>query len=226
MITDPLQPGQPPLPWERQPGETAKAFQAFRAYRDLYPPRDRSVLAAYRQAKGKPHARRAAGIWNRWCAEHAWVERAHAYDLHREQLERQAREETWRVRAAQVADTEWDLAQQLIERAREMLRLPLVEQRLERDGRTIIIKPTRWSAGDVRGYAELASRLMRLATGKPTDQQALTGADGEPLIPPALDLGGLSDDEITTLLALLDKATRGDPAADGATRGAQESPPN
>ena len=215
-----------PLPWERQPGETVKAFQAFRAYRDLEP-RDRSVLAAYRLAKGKPTARQAAGIWNRWCAEHRWVERAHAYDLHREALERAAREDMWRVRAAQVADTEWDLAQQLIARAQEMLRLPLVEQRLERDGRTIIVKPTRWTAADVRGYLELASRLMRLATGKPTDQQALTGADGEPLLP-GLNLRGLTDDEIATLLALLDKASRAasdEPGAPGPGE-AQSRAPN
>ena len=215
-----------PLPWERQPGETAKAFKAFCAYRDLEPAR-RSVLAAYRQAKGKPTARQAAGIWNKWCAEHRWVERAHAYDLHREALERAAREDMWRVRAAQVADTEWDLAQQLIARAQEMLRLPLVEQRLERDGRTIIVKPTRWTAGDVRGYLELASRLMRLATGKPTDQQALTGADGEPLLP-GLNLRGLTDDEIATLLALLDKASRAasdEPGAPGPGE-AQSRAPN
>lgn len=212
-----------PLPWERQPGETAKAFQAFRAYRDLGPAR--TMLAAYRLTKGKPDAKAISGGWARWSQEHRWTERADAYDLHREQTERLEREQTWRERAAQVADTEWDLGQQLIERAKEMLRYPLVEQRTERDGRTIVVKPSRWTAGDARGYVELATKLLRLATGKPTDRQELTGADGKPLLEP-LNLEGLTDDEIATLLALLDKASRAPAAARPDPRGAEERPSN
>jgi hypothetical protein len=49
-------------------------------YRDLGP--GRGVVEAYRQAKGKPSARQAAGTWNAWAARWHWAERGRAYDVH------------------------------------------------------------------------------------------------------------------------------------------------
>lgn len=67
-------------PWDIQDGETAKAYQAFCAYRDL-PIRERSILEAYRRsAKSRAQARQAPGHWTRWCATNGWVERARAWD--------------------------------------------------------------------------------------------------------------------------------------------------
>ena len=73
-------------PWERQSGETAKAYAAFLLYRDL-PAIDRSVAAAWgRKAGGKQ--------WERWCAAHNWVNRAaeHDSDLASRRRERMAKE--------------------------------------------------------------------------------------------------------------------------------------
>lgn len=201
-MTDPLA----TLPWERQPRETPKAWRAFCAYRDLGA--TRTVLAAYRLVTGHRDARNIPGWWSKWSSQNDWVERAAAYDQHKERLEREERERTWRERSAQVADLEWDTAQQLLGRAKEILSFPLVTTETSKDGKTIIIRPQRWTAADARGYAELATRLMRLSTGKPTDRQELTGADGRGLLEPSINLEGLTDDEIATLLALLDKASR------------------
>ena len=59
-------------PWERQPGETAKAFAAFLLYRDL-PAIDRSVAAAWGRKKGGKQG-------ERWCTAHDWVNRAAEHD--------------------------------------------------------------------------------------------------------------------------------------------------
>ena len=69
-------------PWERQPGETAKAYAAFLLYRDL-PAVDRSVAAAW---GGKQ--------WERWCTAHDWVNRAaeHDSDLASRRRERMEKE--------------------------------------------------------------------------------------------------------------------------------------
>ena len=73
-------------PWERQSGETAKAYAAFLLYRDL-PAIDRSVAAAWgRKVGGKQ--------WERWCTSHDWVNRAaeHDSDLASRRRERVAKE--------------------------------------------------------------------------------------------------------------------------------------
>ena len=72
--------------WERQSGETAKAYAAFLLYRDL-PAIDRSVAAAWgRKIGGKQ--------WERWCASHDWVNRAaeHDSDLASRRRERMEKE--------------------------------------------------------------------------------------------------------------------------------------
>ena len=64
-------------PWERQPGETAKAYAAFLLYRDL-PAIDRSVPAAregqQRDSKGTLRQ------WNGWSGRNGWVNRAAEHD--------------------------------------------------------------------------------------------------------------------------------------------------
>ena len=84
--------------WQKQAGETPKAFHAFEHYRDM-PTSDRSIDAAYaehqercdrRQSSGK----RAAGFWHRWSSSNGWVDRAasHDADLSQRRRERRAAE--------------------------------------------------------------------------------------------------------------------------------------
>ena len=78
-------------PWERQPGETAKAYAAFLLYRDL-PALDRSVPAARdgqeRDMKGTVRQ------WSGWSMRNDWVNRAaeHDSDLASRRRERMAKE--------------------------------------------------------------------------------------------------------------------------------------
>ena len=73
-------------PWNRQPGETAKAYAAFLVYRDL-PAIGRSVAAAWGRKKGGKQ-------WERWCTIHTWLDRAaeHDSDLAFRRRERMAKE--------------------------------------------------------------------------------------------------------------------------------------
>ena len=78
-------------PWERQPGETAKAYAAFLPYRDLLAV-DRSVAAAregqQRDMKGTLRQ------WHGWSMRNDWVNRAaeHDSDLASRRRERMAKE--------------------------------------------------------------------------------------------------------------------------------------
>lgn len=66
-------------PWERQDGETPKAFEAFCVYLELGD--SRSVRAAAQKCS------KSASLFMRWSAANKWVERAAAHD---EELRRQA----------------------------------------------------------------------------------------------------------------------------------------
>ena len=78
-------------PWERQPGETAKAYAAFLLYRDL-PAIDRSVAAA---REGHPNDTKGTlRQWKGWSMRNDWVNRAveHDSDLASRRRERMAKE--------------------------------------------------------------------------------------------------------------------------------------
>lgn len=71
-------------PWEQQPGETPKAYQAFCVYRDMGTKRtlDGAHQERARSAPGAHQGKRADGTWKRWSSQYRWVERAIAYDQH------------------------------------------------------------------------------------------------------------------------------------------------
>ena len=78
-------------PWERQSGETAKAYAAFLLYRDL-PAIDRSVRAA---REGHPNDTKGTlRQWKGWSMRNGWVNRAaeHDSDLASRRRERMAKE--------------------------------------------------------------------------------------------------------------------------------------
>lgn len=79
--------------WQRQPGETDKAYVGFLCYRDLEP-HERTVDKAfdcYRQQAGKkPATHRASGYFVEWYQKHNWPERCAAWDNHVDGLEKHA----------------------------------------------------------------------------------------------------------------------------------------
>jgi len=85
-------------PWQQQPNETAKAFDAFKIYRDL-PPSKRSlsaVVAIIAQNKGHKKGTKEVvinGHYSRWQQGNNWVARAKAHDAHLDAIELAAFEE-------------------------------------------------------------------------------------------------------------------------------------
>src|SRR5436190_2076892 len=102
------------LPFEQQPGESAKAFAAFSVYLGLGPERS---LAAVGQQLGKSMA-----LLERWSARWRWLERAQTHATHLAAVEREAAEALARSKAAEwlqrteaVREREWEMHEKCIE---------------------------------------------------------------------------------------------------------------
>ena len=69
-------------PWDRQKGETEKAFEAFAIYRDMGA--ERTIAAVGRQLA------KSRDLIDRWRAKYNWKERVQLYDKY---IDKQARQE-------------------------------------------------------------------------------------------------------------------------------------
>jgi hypothetical protein len=153
-----------PVPYERQPGESAKAYAAFTAFRDLGP--GRSVLKAYRQETGKEPARQPSGTWIGWAARWHWHDRAEAWDAELDRQNRAAQEEARRQMGERHAKEAMGLQKKALERLEQLC-------------------PAELSAGDVLRYFVEAAKLERLARGAPETiterRHEITGPHGADL---------------------------------------------
>ena len=67
-------------PWEMQPGETAKQFEAFVAYREM---EERSI------SKVSKLLNKSIALIGRWSSKNNWVERVAAWDNEKDRIARQ-----------------------------------------------------------------------------------------------------------------------------------------
>lgn len=145
------------LPFEQQPKETAKAFEAFTVYLELGPARS---LAAVGKKLGK-----SEGLIERWSRRHHWGERVNEHAKHISALTRKAEVqvvnefalEHAKRRAAQE-ESEWQTRCELLALAREKI------HEWRQNPRKL---------GTLEGIArllELASKLGRLSCGMATDK--------------------------------------------------------
>jgi hypothetical protein len=75
--------------WERQPGESDRAFAAFAAYRDLGARRSLNEVCRQLYPTQTGRKRAATGRVQHWSRAHRWVERARAWDAEQDCLSRQ-----------------------------------------------------------------------------------------------------------------------------------------
>ena len=178
------QPEQSIKPWERQPGESPEAYRGFQAYLNQ-PPAERNIREVYRQVYGRPTATQAPGYFSTWVTRHRWRARAQEWDNEQARVEHQARLKViaenaakWERRRQQIAEDDFNDAQRLRERTREIMALPVVAQTLTSseetpDGRTIInnfhVEPLRVRAADAATMLKLASERQRLAAQMATE---------------------------------------------------------
>lgn len=121
-------------PWERQPGESEKAFEAFARYRDMGESRTFTAVAGKLQKSGS--------LIRRWKDKFDWEQRVSAYD---NDLERQAHREKQKL----VADTrkrQLQIAMQLEKKALEALNM---------------IQPEDMTARDIKEMLRLATDIER-----------------------------------------------------------------
>lgn len=87
-------------PWDQQDGESAKAFAAFRAYRDLGD--ERTQLKAFRAYSGNQSVTSQPGYFRQWSASNDWPARVEAWDSEQERIA-DAEAERNRARGRRIA---------------------------------------------------------------------------------------------------------------------------
>lgn len=135
-------------PWERQKGESEKAFEAFATYRDMGEKRTLTAVADKLQKSGS--------LIRRWKDRWDWIERVRAYD---NDLEKEARAKAIRDRKA-MTERHIGIAMQLQRKALEALTSLEVEA---------------MSPKDIKEFFKMATDLERL--NRTLEEQSSKGAD-------------------------------------------------
>ena len=145
-----------PLPFEKQPRESAKAFAAFSLY--LSQGAERSTAAVAKElAKSEQLVRR-------WSAKFGWTDRVAAHAAHLAIVEREAIEAAargkaaeWESREQRLRETEWAMHEAAIAAAKKGLAAYMEKDKVYAN------------LADIARMLEIASKLGRLATGLGTD---------------------------------------------------------
>ncbi|MFF3060165.1 hypothetical protein [Streptomyces sp. NPDC057909] len=148
-----------PEAWERQPGESAAAWEAFACYRDLGLSRSISKVA--------DTLRKARTLVERWSTAHQWVIRAESWDREQDRLWRAERQQASRDVARRHA------------RLASAAQAKIVAQ-LQR------LDPSRLSPSDVIRWLEATVRIERQAYG--IDLAEAVTTSGSPDIPDVSEL--------------------------------------
>lgn len=166
--------------WERQPNESARAFEHARCYFRMGA--NRSIAAVSQEvAKGVPFLKRLS-------TRHNWVIRAEDYDLHQRELQQEAERQAllteadkWAKRRAAIWEEMFLYGEQLVAKAKEILRFPTEQQEFERDeeGRVIrvVITPINYAPVDVWRFISLGMRMQAMAVGIVDGSSPLDDAD-------------------------------------------------
>lgn len=146
-------------PWTMQPGESARAYEAFRIYRDAGRQRSLRKTALEFYGRENPGAVRQVADWStRW----SWVDRVRAWE-----------EEQDRIYREEAAEAVREMGERHAKLAVAML--SKVVQRLQN------LPADELGPRDVTAFVAEASRLERLARGQAADTVEHRGADGEAL---------------------------------------------
>jgi hypothetical protein len=155
--------------WRQQPTESNAAYRGFLAFRDLGTMR--TVHDTVRKLRDlaigqpDPHNRRLTGRMAPWVAPWRWMERVKAWDIHL-QADRdevlKAYAARWEKRRIDALEETWATGQQLLDKARKMLEMPIVD-RVTEDGLTTI-KAARWTFQTASEMSRLGTEMKQRAT--------------------------------------------------------------
>ena len=131
--------------WEQLPGESAGAFAAFRAFRDLGAERNiRLAVESYEKDKTKQKSK--YNVWRNWAAQFRWKERAADFDRHIERLKQEELRKTIEAQGEQ-------------HRAVTGKILEVVKKKLD------LMDPAELTQGNVTEWAGMAIKAEREAAG-------------------------------------------------------------
>lgn len=145
-------------PWERQEGESVKAYKAFQCYLNLGETRSQRLVSE--------QLSKSRQLISRWSANYQWVERVAAYE---NDLQRQAHAEAVK-KARQMADRHISIAMKMQQKALQALKemdprdidpknlVAFIREatKLERENRTEIVKDTNPDTGAEAASSSLA----------------------------------------------------------------------
>ena len=145
-------------PWERQEGESVKAYEAFQCYLNLGETRSQRLVSE--------QLSKSRQLISRWSANYQWVERVAAYES---DLQRQAHAEAVK-KARQMADRHISIAMKMQQKALQALKemdprdidpknlVAFIREatKLERENRTEIVKDTNPDTGAEAASSSLA----------------------------------------------------------------------
>lgn len=160
-------------PWERLPGEPNLWFDRFFKY-FLKQGARRSVIEAfrrYRAAEGDgQHFGQSGPNWQLEAHRWNWFARAEAYDEHQRMLDHIK----WEERRATLREKEWDVSNELLEIAQGHLKTVRGSQAqatvAKSDSGRVQVPRVIVKNQDAARFAELGSKLGRLAAGMDTEQ--------------------------------------------------------
>lgn len=138
--------------YDQQPGESPRWYGRF--YLFMLRGSSRSLLATYnaeRALEGKSPAKSAPAAWDVAAATWHWLDRAARWDSEI-RLKEHAR---WATRREEFRERQWDLADQLLKRAEDMLRSPL--SNIDKEGNA----SEKWNFRDIANFIAEGSRLSR-----------------------------------------------------------------
>jgi hypothetical protein len=161
------------LPWNQMPGEGDSAYRAFLAYRDLGPGRTRiGAVQVLRERSIVEPGKGVGGRYQVWASGFKWLERARAWDNHlQDQKDKVARQYAakWEARRLKALDEAWENADKLQEKALRMMEIPVSQQKMMKDGKTIIVQPGKWTFGTAAEMLRLAADMKAAALHAATE---------------------------------------------------------
>lgn len=161
--------------FDRLSSESSRAYATFQEYLDLGPDRTlRQVVETSNISESKVRI---------WSAKFNWRDRANAWEdflsqagqLRAKKIVEKSAEKRAR-RFAELQEEEYSVAQELLQKAREILSLPVTKQTIEepneQGGITIIhIEPLKVTIKDAAAALKTASELSRLSLGMETSKE-------------------------------------------------------
>ena len=213
--------------WQRLPkGEGMVAYSLFLMYLEMGNGEGsggRSVKVVAEKSG------RSLGLVQTLCADNQWVKRAKAFDDYLIQVQTNSIEKslkqdaiTWAKRRSIYREKEYTVADELMEKASEMLAHPLYRETVTKienvNGQevatAVTIEPAKWNLRDIPMFVKTAAEVMRLSLEMETSRSLLK-VDIEKDPEARFNLANASVPEVKKkLLAMIDQMAESDPSLD------------